>query len=115
MSITITSPVNRQGFLKNAVSADASGCEIVVPFVAAKTIKLRSITIYSEDAISITIGDGETAGAVTTALIGPISMGAASFVQFTFNPPLQCTEATDLTVDASGAGNICIIAQGDIT
>lgn len=115
MAITLTTPQTKVGFLVNGVSADASGCEELVAAVTGKSIKVRHLTINNgANAISITIGAGETEGAVTTALIGPIAFAANTSLQWDFNPPMQLAAATSLMVDASGAGAICILAQGVI-
>lgn len=115
MSITVTSPASRVGFIKNAVSADASGCEEIIAATHGKQIKIRHLTINNgANAISHTIGEGETGGAVTTALIGPIAMAANSSLQWDFNPPLELTANTALVIDSSGAGAVCVFAQGEI-
>ena len=66
------------------------------------------------NAISITIGSGVAAGAVETALIGPIAMAANTSLQFTFPYGMVLTAAKSLTVDASGAGAVCIFALGRV-
>jgi hypothetical protein len=66
------------------------------------------------NAISITIGEGETTGEVTTALIGPIAMAANTSIPFDFPYGMVLTANKSLTVDASGAGAICIFARGRI-
>jgi len=114
MAIAVTSPACKVGFIKNATSADASATEEIHAAVAGKQIKIRQLTINSGAAITITIGEGETAGAVTTALIGPISFAAGRAMQWVFSPALELTAATSLTVDASGAGAICIFVQGSV-
>lgn len=115
MAITVTSPQAKVGFIKNAVSADASGTEEIIAAPTGAAIKIRHLTINNgANAISITIGQGETTGAVTTALIGPIAMAANTSLQWDFNPLLELTAETALTVDASGAGAICVFAQGVI-
>lgn len=112
MAISVTSPQAKVGFIKNATSADASGCEEIHAAVAGKKIKIRHLTINSGAAITVTIGAGETGGAVTTALIGPVTFATNTSMQWDFNPLLELTAATSLTVDASGAGNICVFVQG---
>jgi hypothetical protein len=117
MAISITTPSpGKFGFILNAVSADASGCEELKAAPAAgKSIIVDHLTINNgANAISITIGEGETGGAVTTALIGPIAMAANSSLQFDFHDGMILTAATSLTVDASGAGAICVFAQGRV-
>jgi len=74
MAITITTPSpGKFGWIINATSADASGCEELKAAPAAGTsIIVDHLTINNgSDAISITIGAGKTGAAVTTALIGP--------------------------------------------
>jgi len=84
--------------------------------VTGKRIKVRHVTFnnLTAGALSFTLGAGETAGAVTTALIGPISVGANSSLQWDFNPSMELAVATSLTIDLSGSGNICIFAQGTV-
>ncbi len=118
MAITVTTPaVGRSGWFLNGISADASACEELKAAPAAGTaIYVDHLTINNgANAISITIGEGETGGAVTTALIGPVAMAANTSLQWTFlNGGMKLTAATALTVDASGAGAICIFASGRI-
>lgn len=115
MSITVTSPASRVGFIKNAVSADASGCEEIIAATSGKQIKIRHLTINNgENALSHTIGEDENASAVKTSLIGPIAMAANTSLQWDFNPPLELTAGAALTVDSSGAGAVCVFAQGEI-
>jgi hypothetical protein len=116
MAITVTSPQSKYGFIKNAVSADASGCEEIIGAPATGlSIKIRHLTINSGAAITITLGAGETGpGSVTTALLGPITFTIGMTLQWNFNPPLILPAATSLTVDASGAGAVCVFAQGVI-
>ena len=118
MAISITTPQSGKfGWIINAASADASGCEELKAAPAAGTsIIVDHLTINNgANAISITIGEGESGpGSVTTALIGPIAMAANTSLQWNFHDGIVLTAATSLTVDASGAGAICIFAQGRI-
>ena len=122
MAITVTTPSpGRFGFILNAVSADASGCEELKAAPAAGTsIIVDHLTINcGASALLITIGEGETGGAVTAALIGPLAMAANSSLQFDFNDGffvhgMVLTAATSLTVDASDAGAVCIFARGRV-
>ena len=117
MAINVTSPSPRSsGWIKNANSADASGCEeiIATPGVG-KSLVIEHMVISSDSAISITIGEGETTGAVTTALIGPVTFAAGQSMSFPVTGRTQgikLTANTSLTVDASGAGNINVWVQG---
>ncbi len=118
MAITVTTPQSaRSGFILNGVSADVSGCEELKAAPAAGvSIIVDHLTINNgANAISVTIGEGESVpGSVDTALIGPIAMAANTSLQFTFPFGMKLTAAKSLTVDASGAGAICIFAQGRV-
>jgi hypothetical protein len=116
MAITLKSnSVGSIGFIANGNSGDLSGCETVVAAVTGKSIYVEKIAISSAAAINLTIGEGEAASAVETALIGPIYMAQNSNIQFEFNRKLKLTAAKALTIDASGAGNVTIIAEGVIS
>ncbi len=114
MAIVVTSPVVKVGFIANAVSTDISGAETILAAVGGKSIKIRHLTINVEDVLTVTVGEGITGAAVTTSLIGPVSLPANGSLQWDFNPLMELTLGTALTCDASGAGNICIFAQGII-
>ena len=121
MAITITTPSpSKFGFILNAISDDISGAEILKAAPAAGlSIIVDHITINAKDAVTITIGEGITGGGVTTALIGPLSMGANSSIQWNFTKGfavrgMSLSEATALTVDASGAGAICVFVIGRV-
>ena len=121
MAVIVTTPdigPGAQGgaFIVNATSGDGSGCEELKAAPAAgQSIYITHLTINNgANAISHTIGEGETGAAVTTALIGPIAMAANTSIQWDFWPPMKLTAATSLTVDSSGAGAVCVFAQGYI-
>lgn len=114
MAITISSSGCKQGFIVNGYSADASGCEEIVAAVVGKRIKLAFIACNAGATITVTIGAGETAGAVTKALVGPCSFTAHKTCNLCFNPRLELPVNTALVIDASGAGNVCVLAQGVI-
>ena len=117
MAITITTPSpGKFGFIINATSADASGCEILKAAPAAGlSIYVDHVTINNgAGAQSITIGQGETGGAVTTALIGPVAMAANTSLQWDFPSGIILTAATSLTVDSSSNTALCVFAWGRI-
>ena len=115
MAITLTnSNVEKAGFIVNGNSADLSGCEELKAAVTGKSIYLERLVINSAAAINITIGAGETSGAVTTVLIGPIYFATNTNIEFVFTRLLKLVAATALVVDASGAGNVTLVAQGFI-
>ncbi len=117
MAIAVTSPqAVKSGFIKNATSADASGTEEIIAAPGAGiSHNIEYLVISTDSAISITIGEGETAGAVTTALIGPVTFAAGQSIEFPFvgrSQGIRMTANESLTVDASGVGNICVWVQG---
>ena len=115
MAITLAnSNVENAGFIANGNSADLSGCETLKAAVSGKSIYLERLIINSASAINITVGAGETTGAVTTVLVGPIYFAANTYIELVFTRPLKLAANTALTVDASGAGNVTLIAQGFI-
>jgi hypothetical protein len=115
MAITLDEAnVDGYGFVANGYSADWSSCETIKAAVAGKSIYLTHLTVSCVAAITITVGEGETANAVTTELVGPLQFAATSGspVTIPFTRPLKLTAATALTADASGAGAATIVAQG---
>jgi len=117
MAISVTTPQpGRFGWIVNATSADASGCEELKAAPAAGlAIVVDHLTINcGASALSLTVGAGETGGAVTDALIGPIAMAANTSLQWDFPGGMALDDATALVVDSSGAGAICVFAYGRI-
>lgn len=117
MAIAVTTPTpGKFGWIINATSADASGCEELKAAPAAGiSIIVDHLTINNgANAISITIGSGLNVNTCETALIGPIAMAVNTSLQFMFPYGMVLTAAKSLTVDASGAGAICIFAQGRV-
>ena len=115
MAIAITTPQpGKFGWIINATSADLSGCEELKAAIAGKSIIVDHITINNTGAQTVTIGQGETGGAVTAALIGPIAMAANSSMQWDFPSGMVLTAATSLTADASSTTAVCIFAWGRI-
>jgi len=114
MAIDVQSPASaKAGWIKNANSADASGCEeIIAAPGAGKYFEIDHVSISSDTAESVTLGEGETAGAVTTALLGPVTFAAGQCIIWNFNPPMKTTANLSLTVDAGGAANINVFVQG---
>jgi hypothetical protein len=105
------------GFFANGTSADASGVEELVPAPAAgSSIYVDHLTISSDAAISISIGEGEAVpGTIDTIHLGPIPFAANQQMQWNFlNGGMKLTAATSLVVEASGAGNICVFVSGRI-
>jgi len=115
MAITLTTnSVKGRGFIANGYSADWSGCEEIVAAVTGKSIYIERIYINAHDAEIFTFGAGETTGAVTATVLGPLSCPADTIVEMVFTRPLKVTAATALVVDAASSGDATIIVQGYI-
>jgi hypothetical protein len=115
IAVTTLTPL-KYGFVINATSGDASGAEVLLAAPTSGSIILDHLTINNgANAISITIGEDTNAGGVVHTLIGPIAMAANTSIQFMFPYGISLTALHALTVDASGAGAICIFAQGRYT
>jgi len=118
MAISITNPaVGKFGYFLNATSADASGVEELKAAPAAGlSIYVDHLTISSDSAISISIGEGETVpGTIDTVLLGPTPFAINQTIQWTFlNGGMKLTAATNLVVEASGAGNINVFVSGRV-
>jgi len=119
MAITVTNPgPAKAGWFINATSADASGCETLKAAPAAGTaIIIDHLTINngSGGAQSITIGQGKTGAAVTTALLGPVAMAANTSLTWTFlNGGLKLADATALTIDSSSNTDLSVFASGRV-
>ena len=117
MAITLTTPqAGKFGFIVNGVSADATACEILVAAPGAGIqIVVDILTINNGSTVlSHTIGQGVNAGAVEVALIGPIAMAVNTSLQFVFSSGMWLAANKSLTIDASGAGAVCIFVQGRI-
>lgn len=118
MAISTTTPSPAGfGWLLNATSADASGTETLKAAVAGKSIVVDHLTINcGADALTITLGEDESSGAVETALIGPVSMAANSTLTWDFSGwptfGMKLTVAKALTIDSSGAGAVTVFARG---
>jgi len=116
MAVTATNlTVSPVGWAVCATSADAQGCETIKAAPGAGvSLCIRSLSISCVSAITVTVGEGEATSAVESPIIGPVEFTATSGspVNVTFNPPIKLTANKALSVDASGAGNICVIAQG---
>ena len=117
MAIVVTSPAaGNFGFFANGTSADASGVEVLRAGTAGKSIYVDHLSISSDAAISISVGEGETVpGTIDTVLLGPVPFAINQQIQWDFrNGGMKLTAATSLVVEGSGAGNICVFASGRI-
>ena len=108
MAIAITSPqADTWGFIKNCTSANASGGEVILAGTAGTKIKVKHLTMnnLTAGALSFTLEDEGT------ALIGPVSIGANSSLQWDFNPMMALRTDKDLEITAD-SGNVCIFVTG---
>ena len=103
-----------QSWAINAVIAAGAGCEELLAAPTAGAHYLESVTLACDAAITVTLGAGETAGAVTTILMGPIPFAATngSPVEVELVEPVKLTDTSSFTLDASGAGDIWVQAGG---
>lgn len=118
MAITVTNPaVGKFGFFLNATSADLSGAEELKAAPAAGlSIVIDHLTISSDAAITVSIGEAETApGTIDTVFLGPVPFAVNQSMQWNFlNGGMKLTAAKSLVCDSSGAGNVNIFVSGRI-
>ena len=114
MAITLASlGTDRYGFVANGYSANWSGCESLKAAVTGKSHYIESVTINCASAITITVGAGETGGAVTAVLLGPFTFTASGcHYHCVFPRPIKVDAATAIVADSSGAGAACIVVTG---
>ena len=97
----------------NATSADASGCEeIKATPGSGYALVVTRLIIAIGAAITVTVGSGESTGAVEGDTIGPIGGAAGTYFLDFRDRPVQLTANKSLTFDASGAGTVGIYAEG---
>jgi len=105
-----------KGWTVNATSADASSCEQVKAAPGAgKYLVLRRVSIATDANITVTIGSGESGNGVEAVLIGPVpyAAGTGNWTDVVLHPAIKLPANKSLTVDASGAGNVWVLAQGE--
>ena len=110
MAVAVTSPqASTWGMIKNATSANASGGEEIMAATAGKKIKVGHVTFnnLTAGALNFTLQDA------AAALIGPVSVGANSSLQWNFNPMMELTTAQALNITAD-SGNVCVFVTGKI-
>lgn len=113
--------VGTSGFSVNCTGT-LNGCEDLVAAVTGKSIYVEMVAIMAAaDGGTITIGAGETAGAVTAPIIGPVPTGAVTTsggittgISMNFPRPIKLAAAIALTVDTSADIACCIVVQGYI-
>ena len=108
-------PLNGNVWAISAYSADLSGTESLKAAVTNKSHYITKIVINCSSAITVSIGGGETTGALTATYLGPIIFSAfASTFTFDFGDDkgMKLLPSTALTIDASGAGAVSIYIEG---
>lgn len=108
-------PLDGNMFYRSLTSEDASGCEEILAASSGHAHYLTKLIIHGDAAIDVSVGSGETTGAITTVHFGLIPLSAEAGL-FEWNAPpgkgVKCTDETSITVDASGAGTLRIEAHG---
>ncbi len=113
-----TPPSDGTKWFISKYSADLSDCEELVAASSGKYHYLTKLKIYAQSVadITVTVGSGETTGAVTTIHLGPIPLSdTGSHFEHDWgkdNLAVKCTESLALTIDASAACPIFIYAEG---
>ena len=113
--VTNVAPLDVIPFAVNATSADASGTEeLKAAPDTGKSLVVTHLVISCVAAITVTIGAGETGGAVTAVLFGPFNFAATSGapIDIKFHRPIKLADASALVVDASGAGALQVLVEG---
>lgn len=113
MATTTAQSPYPQGFAVN-INGDLSGCEELVAAPGAGVSHyLEAVVISGSGAQNITIGAGETGGAVTSAIFGPIYQAAtgANCVK-RFGRPIKVGANTSITVDSSAANAATVFVEG---
>jgi hypothetical protein len=117
-ALTATTPVD-QDFRAtsvwqiNASSADASSCEEIKasPGVGYSLV-VKRVIVYVGAAITVTLGENEAANDVAAVLIGPLGGAVGLCVMDFTTSPIVMTANKALTIDSSGAGQVCVYVEG---
>ncbi len=80
LTINVTTPpISSDWFGKSMTSADVTGTEELLAAVAGKSHYIRRVVISCGTAsATISLGSGETTGALTSTQIGPITFSAST-------------------------------------
>lgn len=107
-------PADSNEWTVSLYSADVSGTEELMAAVTGKYHYIRKIIIDCASAITVSIGGGETTGALTATYIGPIPFAATTGQKiFDFgNKGMKLAVSTALCIDASGAGAVSVVVEG---
>jgi len=93
----------------------ASGCEDILAAETGYSHYITKLKIRADAAMDVSIGSGETTGAVTTVHFGPIPLAAASG-SFDWEAPrgmgIKCTVSLAITGLSSGDGTMWVEVHG---
>lgn len=122
MSITVrtitpakVNPPGKTFFHLSGTSADASGAETLKAAPASGSIYIERMTVYVGAAITVTIGSGIDTGAVETIAWDLPGIATGVVYQFVFLRPVKLVALKAFAVDASGAGDIVVEAEGFVS
>lgn len=102
-------------FYNSLQSADVTGGESIEAASTGHTHYITKLLVHADADMDMSIGSGETTGAVTTVHFGPVPLTAESGWFLWEAPPgmgVKCTSATAIVIDSSAAGTIWIEAHG---
>ncbi len=114
INVITANATNATPWIKNVRSDDISGTEeILAAGGGGISHYITKLFINSTDAITITIGAGETGpGSVAAVIMGPISFAAKQTLIWTFEFPIKVAADTSITCDASAGGVVNIFVEG---
>ena len=110
----IPAPPARSNAFAVSVTGDISGCETLKAAAGTgKKIYIQRVTMSAVNAATVTLGQGETASAVTNPIFGPITINAGTVIdiQVPGEACIALAANTALTADSSGA-DVFIYVQG---
>jgi len=95
------------------ITGDVSACEeILAAPGAGKFIVLETLAIYCLTTKVVTVGAGETDGAVSSPILGPLQTDS-TMIQLIFPRGIRLAANTALTIDSDGT-DVCVLATGRI-
>jgi hypothetical protein len=104
--------VEKVGWVAN-ITGDVSGTEDIKAAASGLSHYIESVAINAVAAQTVTIGAGETGGAVTAPIIGPVSCTTSGGnLVYTFTRPIKMAANVALVIDSSGAGVVCAVVTG---
>lgn len=111
----VTIPTDGVLFFKSLAGENITDGEEILAASTGYTHYLTKLFIITDTAMDVTIGSGETTGAITTIHFGPISLKAETGLIYWQAPPgmgVKCTASTSIVIDSTAQGTIWIEAHG---